>query len=53
VNGKNLKVTNASKTMGSMENSLPPEIEQQLEKYILDIDKSLFGVTTSDVRKMV
>jgi hypothetical protein len=52
VKNKNLHAKENFKTLGSIQQSLPPALEKELERYILEMDKMLFGLSTCDVRKM-
>jgi hypothetical protein len=52
VNNKNVRAKGTQKVLGSLQQSLPQEIERELVNYILKMDEMLFGLSTVDVRRM-
>lgn len=52
VNNKNKHATGASKYIGGRKPSLPTEVEEALVKYIIEMDKRMFGLSPYEVRKM-
>ena len=52
VNNKNKHATGASKYIGGRKPSLPTEVEEALVKYIVEMDKRMFGLSSYEVRKM-
>jgi hypothetical protein len=52
VNNKNVRAKGTQKVLGSLQQSLPQEIERELVNYILKMDEMLFGLSTVGVRRM-
>ena len=52
VNNTNKRAIGSTKYIGGKVQSLPPEIEEELVKYIIEMDRKMFGLTLNDVRKM-
>lgn len=52
VNNINKRATGSTQYIGGKIQSLPPEIEAELVKYIIEMDRKMFGLTLYDVRKM-
>ena len=48
----NKHATGSSKYIGGKTTSLPPEVEESLVKYIVEMDKRMFGLSSYEVRKM-
>lgn len=51
LDGKNYYATEGNKVVGSL-GDIPPHVEEELVRHVLDLEKALFGITATDLRRL-